>query len=245
MWSSTQTFALLKVLKRRLWPFFDILHPTRWQVKFKICQKKASRKLSSLRMYVVFLFILTLLHHLTLALLQIASVTPNTITHLMSDFEVSDYAFTGDIQQVNPLILIPFILTNHTVQLIPFDGDLDMQNNPYINITGNVTKFDIDNRTFTMTPMQYISLTHTTSPFPIHAHFVDSESKKRWGAEGLKVAVGSTITIGGFLQRVVRQHTIDRPLEFAQVEVTNVAYLATRSNLSTSPTRMSPSFLRQ
>jgi hypothetical protein len=38
---------------------------------------------------------------------------------------------------------------------------------------------------------------------------------------------------------VVREHNIDKPLEFAQVEVTNIAYLgSTRStNLSTSHTR--------
>ena len=125
------------------------------------------------------------------------------------------------------------------MQLIPFDDDLvDMQINPYITITGNVTKFDVDERSFTMTPTQYIILTHTTSPFPIHAHFVDSNSKKRWGPEGPKVAVGSTVTVGGTLQRVVRQHTIDRPLDFAQVEVMNVSYLSTRSNLSTSSMRI-------
>ena len=86
------------------------------------------------------------------------------------------------------------------MQLIPFDDDLvDMQINPYIIITGNVTKFDVDERSFTMTPTQYIILTHMTSPFPIHAHwhFVDSNSKKRWGPEGPKIAVGSTVTIGG------------------------------------------------
>ena len=60
------------------------------------------------------------------------------------------------------------------MQLIPFDDDLvDMQINPYIIITGNVTKFDVDERSFTMTPTQYIILTHMTSLFPIHAHFID------------------------------------------------------------------------
>ena len=84
------------------------------------------------------------------------------------------------------------------MQLIPFDDDLvDMQINPYIIITSNVTKFDVDERSFTMTPTQYIILTHTTSPFPIHAHFVDSNCKKRWGPEGPKIAIGSTVTLGG------------------------------------------------
>jgi hypothetical protein len=114
-----------------------------------------------------------------------------------------------------------------------------METNPYISVTGNVTKFDIETRSFTMTPTQYVALTHTTSPFPIHATFADCNSKKRWGPEGPKVAVGSTVTFGGSFQRVVREHNIDRPLEFAQVEVTNIAYLgSTRStNVSTSHTR--------
>jgi hypothetical protein len=124
-------------------------------------------------------------------------------------------------------------------QFIPFNEDVNIQINPYITVTGNVTKFDTENRSFTMTPTQYILLTHTTSPFPIHAHFADSNSKKRWGADGPKVTVGSTITFGGTLQRVVREHTIDKTLQFAQVEVTNIAYLATRTNLTTSPTRTS------
>ena len=113
-----------------------------------------------------------------------------------------------------------------------------METNPYITVTGNVTKFETgENRSFTMSPTQYIILTHTTSPFPIHAHFADSNSKKRWGPDGPKVTVGSTITLGGTLQRVVREHNIDKPLQFAQVEVTNIAYLNTRTNLATSPNR--------
>ena len=53
-----------------------------------------------------------------------------------------------------------------------------MQTNPYITVTGNVNKFDLDNRTFTMTPSQYIVLMHSTSALPIEAHFTDSNSKK-------------------------------------------------------------------
>lgn len=88
-----------------------------------------------------------------------------------------------------------------------------------------------------MTPTQYIALTHAASPFPIHAHFADSNSKKRWGPDGPKVAIGSTVTLGGLLQRVVRERTIDRNFQFAQVEVMNIAYLGARNNLTGSPTR--------
>ena len=84
-----------------------------------------------------------------------------------------------------------------------------MQTNPYITVTRCVTTFNVKDRSFTISPTQYIALTHTPSPFPIHAHFADSSSKKRWGSDGPKVTVGSTVTLGGLLQHVVRQHTID------------------------------------
>jgi hypothetical protein len=113
-----------------------------------------------------------------------------------------------------------------------------MKTNPHITITGSVTKFDQEERSFTMNPTQYVILTHATAPFPIHANFADSGSRKRWGAEGPKVAIGSSVTIGGSLQRIVREHDIDRTFQFAQVEVANIAYLGTtRTNLPTSLTR--------
>ena len=102
-------------------------------------------------------------------------------------------------------------------------------------ITGNVSHFDSDERLFTISPSQYIILTHTAAPFSIHAHFADTNSKKRWGPEGLKVAVGSTITLGGSLQRIVRERNIDRTFEFTQVEVTTIAYLGTQGNLAGPP----------
>lgn len=158
----------------------------------------------------------------------------------MTGFEISDYAFVGDIYQVSDNASHSFsdFLTRHIIKLIPFDGDINMKTNPYITVTGNVTKFDSEDHSFTMTPTQYIILTHTSSPFPIHAQFADSNNKKRWGADGPKVAVGSTITLGGSLQRVVREHNIDKPLQFAQVEVANIAYLGTRGNLTSTPIRM-------
>ena len=76
-----------------------------------------------------------------------------------------------------------------------------------------------------MTPTPYAILTRKNSPFPIKAHFADSTSKKRWGNEGPKVVVGSTITIEGSLQRVTRDHSTERILQFAQIEVTNITYL--------------------
>jgi hypothetical protein len=111
-----------------------------------------------------------------------------------------------------------------------------METNPYMSVTGSVTTFNMDDRSFTITPSQYTLLTHSASPFPIHAHFADSDSK-RWGSEGPKVAAGSTVTLGGSLQRVVRNH-LDQTLQYAQVEVTNIAYVGPRAgNLASSSSR--------
>jgi len=105
-----------------------------------------------------------------------------------------------------------------------------MKVNPYITVAGTIASFNAQDHTFTMTPTQYIGLIHGSSAFPIHAHFVDWESKKRWGSNGPKAAVGSTITFRGFLERVAREHDINKSLSFAEVEVMNIAYLSNQGN---------------
>ena len=104
-------------------------------------------------------------------------------------------------------------------KLIPLEGDIEMATNPYIFLTGTVSSFDTDEHTFTMTPSQYNVLSRTSLPFPIHAHFANSSLTKRWGAEGPRVTVGSTISFGGLLEKVVCERTTDKRLEYAQVEV--------------------------
>ena len=94
-----------------------------------------------------------------------------------------------------------------------------METNPFITVTGTVTSFNADEHTFTISPTQYIVLSRTSLPFPIHAHFANSSSTKRWGSEGPKVFVGSTITFGGLLEKVVCERTLHKRLEYAQVEV--------------------------
>jgi len=159
---------------------------------------------------------------------------------MLEDQEITDYAFGGDIQNVCltyiSLILIALIFLG--TKLILLDNDVDMKVNPYITVAGTIASFDSEDHTFTMTPTQYIGLIHASSGFPIHAHFVDRESKKRWGSNGPKVAVGSTITFGGFLERVARERDINKSLSFAEVEVTNIAYLSNRGNNFVSPGRM-------
>lgn len=146
----------------------------------------------------------------------------------------------GDIHQVSSINLFKEISLTSRTKLIPIEGDsgVDMENSPYITVTGTVSTFDANAHTFTMTPSQYIVLTHSSLPFPIHARFANWDNKKRWGPDGPKVTIGTTITFGGFLERAVCERNIDRRLEFADIEVTNIAYFGTRTNLTASPTRM-------
>ena len=111
-----------------------------------------------------------------------------------------------------------------------------MEINPYITVTGTIAQFNADDRSFTMTPNQYTVLAHSYSVLPIHGHFGDWHSNKRWGTDGPKVTVGTTVTFGGLFERVVRERTLDRTLQFVQVEVTTIAYLGTCNNLTNSPT---------
>lgn len=124
------------------------------------------------------------------------------------------------------------------LKLIPIEGDVDMETNPYITVTGTVTNFNAEDHTFTMTPNQYIVLTHSSLPFPIHGHFANWDSKKRWGPEGPKVTVGSTITFGGLLERVICERNINQKLECAEIEVASIAYFSTRGTLPAPPSRM-------
>lgn len=87
-----------------------------------------------------------------------------------------------------------------------------------------------------MAPSLYAGLTRESPTFPIQAHFVDSE--KRWGSHGPKVTTGSIVAFGGHLERIVRECNVDRSLSFVQIEVVNIAYLSTRGEALTSPTRM-------
>lgn len=74
---------------------------------------------------------------------------------------------------------------------------------------------------------QYIVLTHLSLPFSIHAHFANWDSKKRWGPNGPKVTIGSTIAFGGLLERVVCEWNINKRLELAEIEVASIAYFGT------------------
>ena len=100
-----------------------------------------------------------------------------------------------------------------------------MKVHPHITVTGTVTSFNMDDRTFTMSPTQYTVLQHTSTVFPIHANFADLDSR-RWGEGGPKVAVGSTITFGGLMKRVVRERDGETSLSFVDIEVSSIAYLS-------------------
>ena len=56
------------------------------------------------------------------------------------------------------------------IKLIPIEGNMNMEINPYVSVTGTVDQFNAKDHTFTMTPNQYIVLTHSYSVLPIDAH---------------------------------------------------------------------------
>ena len=109
------------------------------------------------------------------------------------------------------------------------DDTVNTKVHPHMTVTGTVTGFNVDDRSFTTTPTQYTVLQHMPSAFPIHASFADLDSR-RWGEGGPKVAVGSTISFSGLLKRVVRD--VDQSLSFVEIEVCSIAYLSNPNALS-------------
>lgn len=123
------------------------------------------------------------------------------------------------------------------LQLILIDDDnFNVKVKLSVNVAGTIRSFNPDDRTFTMAPSLYAGLTRKSPTISIQAHFVDSE--KRWGTHGPKVTAGSIVAFGGRLERIVRECDVDRSLSFVKIEVLNIAYLSTRGEAFTSPSRM-------
>jgi len=120
----------------------------------------------------------------------------------------SDYAFIGDI-----------------LQLI-FVDNIDNDYEPYINICGTVVDSDKNQSSFDLRPTQYVQLLRTNSDFPAHLTISDS---KRWAKNKPIPSIGTSISIGGFLQRVKRTST-ENSILFFHINVTNVAYITDRTH---------------
>jgi hypothetical protein len=83
-----------------------------------------------------------------------------------------------------------------------------------------------------------MSLLRSFSTFPIHGYFLES---KRWGDSKFpKLYPNSTITFGGFIDRVKRRHDDDRTLFSVDVEVVNLAFISTQTGPQMSPNRNRP-----
>ena len=120
-----------------------------------------------------------------------------------------------------------------TKKITLLDDDVDEKICPYVNVTGIITNFDTEDHSFNMCPTQYIALPHTTSPLPLHGYFMES---KQWGdGKKLTLSLGSTIAFGGFIDRIRREHSIDKAMLSMEIEVANIAYIATRLNTQNSP----------
>jgi len=106
---------------------------------------------------------------------------------------------------------------------------------PYVIASGITISYDNTNFTFSMTPTQYLNLSHSALPFPIFS-FIDPESAK-WKNKKPVPSTGSTISIGGFLTKIKRD---DDNQPVFEIELDTIAYLARQSTASTSsPNRAS------
>ena len=83
--------------------------------------------------------------------------------------DVSDYAFVGDITEVNQYFssyLILHFITHHQKQVV-LKHEANILQNPYILASGITDNFDSANLTFNLTPSQYINLPHTVLDCPL------------------------------------------------------------------------------
>lgn len=87
-----------------------------------------------------------------------------------------------------------------------------------------------------MAPSQYTALTHSSSPLPIHGHFIES---KRWGG-GKKPTLfpGTSVSLGGFIDRIHRERDIIRAVYQVEVEVLTISFIPTLPNAPSDAHRM-------
>jgi hypothetical protein len=81
-----------------------------------------------------------------------------------------------------------------------------------------------------------MALPRSFSTFPIHGYFIES---KRWGdSKTPKLFAASTISFGGFIDRVRRHHDFERTLFAVDVEVVNLAFISTQPTSQLTPNRI-------
>ena len=160
--------------------------------------------------------------------------------HLIEEEEVTDYAFVGDISEVTIFlqlqkkltfsynIPIPFIIQ------ILFTESTNIHHNPYVVASGITRESDPTNLTFSLTPSQFVNLSHSVLDCPLSC-YIDPESGK-WGIKKPLPVIGSTISISGFLMKIERN--ADRQPTFV-IKLDNIAYLSSpyrqHGPASTSP----------
>ena len=102
---------------------------------------------------------------------------------------------------------------------------------------GTVDEFDTNKLSFTLTPSQYINLTHTVLDCHLSYYF-DPESKK-WQNKKPMPTTGSTISVEGILMNVKRGFK-RRPT--FEVEIDSIAYFNRSSETSSSGSRCKSMF---
>jgi hypothetical protein len=168
---------------------------------------------------------------------QISSFSDDISSDLLSEgLERADYAFQGDIIQVSTIHFLSCVEVFTDFQLTFLNADIDEKVSPYITVTGTVSSFHTADHSFDMTPSQYTVLTHSTSTFPVHGYFIES---KRWGeAKKPKLFTGTSVSFGGFLEKIHRERNLNRTLSQVEVEVSTVSFIPTQTGFgaaSSSP----------
>lgn len=116
---------------------------------------------------------------------------------------------------------------NTNFQKLIFIENVDNDIQPYINISGTVTDSNQKDSSFSMRPSQYCNLLHQSHEFPAHLFITNS---KRWSSKKPLPAIGSGVSIGGFLHHI--QRNSDQSLSSFNIDISNIAYITNHIELA-------------
>ena len=144
----------------------------------------------------------------------------------------SEYAFLGDIIQVTSFITSLFHKTN--MYKLVFIDNINNDVEPYINLCGTVTDSNRNESSFNMRPSQYCNLLHNSYQFPAHLLITNS---KRWSNKKPLPAIGSRVSVGGFLHGIHRN--TDKFIDSFDIDIANIAYITNCAEPQSGPSQAS------
>ena len=113
-----------------------------------------------------------------------------------------------------------------------FIDNVDNDVEPYINLCGTVTDSNRNESSFTMRPSQYCYLLHDSYQFPAHLLITNS---KRWSNKKPLPAIGSGVSVGGFLH-IIHRNT-DNSIASFDIDIANIAYITNRAEPQSGPSQ--------